>query len=62
MPISDERIDAAARAIAKVEGWDLSAVEDCLVDMHHNPRVVRWVDLATAAIKARPPRRSSVTQ
>ena len=56
MQISDERLDAAARAIAKVEGWDTTAETENLVDQHHNPRAVRWVALASAAINARPRR------
>ena len=57
MPISDERLDAAARAIAKLEGWDTTAEDENLVDLHHNPRAVRWVALASATIKARPRRK-----
>ena len=59
MLLSDERIDAAARAIAKAEGWDASGVTENFTDLHYNPRVVRWVELAKAALKARPRRVSA---
>lgn len=54
MPISDRRLDAAARAVAKVEGWDTSGETESFVGQLDNPRIARWVAVAAAAIKARP--------
>lgn len=56
MSISDERLEAAARAVAAAMGFEFHGPS--VVDaVDYDPRARQWVDIAKAAIKARPRRK-----
>lgn len=59
MTISDERLEAAARAVGKALGYEFAGTSVLDAAGDGDARCRQWADVAAAAIKARPRRRAA---
>lgn len=56
MPISNERLEAAARAVGKTLGYEFTGQSILEAASNGDARCRHWEKLARAALNARPPR------
>lgn len=56
MPISNERVEVAARAVGKALGYEFKGQSVLEAALNGDARCRHWENLARAALNARPPR------
>lgn len=56
MKITEERLEAAARAVGRAMGYEFSGASVLEAASSGNPRAAQWREIARAALSARKPR------